>query len=148
MRMLYSTLVLLQQAQTAHDLFERRLAALIEAVGVVQFLRAIDAQAERKRLAFKNSHHSSSRRVPLVAGISNSSARFHVYFLARQRPCDRTPTPRGGFAALPCHRDLARAMAVDQRGDIALEHLVAHSEAAAGIVRLVRGHFGVGHLHG
>ena len=59
--------VVVQAPPAAHHVVERALAALVDAVGVVQRLRAVDAQADQDLVLLEESGTSSSSSlVPLV----------------------------------------------------------------------------------
>jgi hypothetical protein len=53
------------------------------------------------------------------------------------RPAEELEAHEGRLAALPGDRHLGRAVGLDELTDVALERLVAHAEASAGVEPLL-----------
>ena len=128
---LNSTRCRFSNLEAAHDAVEGRLLAFVDAVGVVHFDcgTIVDGEADEEIVRReRNSHHSSSRRVPLVWMALEMGFTAGEFFLERNGFAEKGSTPsRVRFAALPGEIDFSDGLALDVLANVSLEHRVAHA---------------------
>ena len=130
--------VLLQHAQAAYDLVESRRSAFVDAVGVVQLARTIDADADQEVVFFEElAPLVVQQRTVGLHGVLKSHAWFAILLLVLDGFAVEIDPHQGRFASLPGHRDLVAAVGLDQLADIGFEGLFRHAEFAIGIEQLL-----------
>jgi len=131
-------LVLLQQPQSTHNLIKGALVTLVDAVGIVEALGPIQAEANQEIVLLEE-------LAPLIVqegavglhGVFEGHSRFAVFLLVFDRLAEKIYPHKGWFAALPGHRDLGAAVGLDQLLDIYLENLFRHAEVATRVKQLL-----------
>ena len=121
-------LVLAQVTPAAHHQVERALAATVDTVGVVQLARSIHAQADEEVVLLEE-------RAPVVVDQQAVGLECVLYGLPGlavlldelDRAAKELELHQRGLATLPGHRDLRRAVRLEQLADVGLERGLRHS---------------------
>jgi hypothetical protein len=95
----------LEKVQPAHHPVEGRLSAFVDAVGVVQRLRPVDADADQEIVRLKKAAQASSSSVPLVWIVYSTCIPGLRYFATssidrskKEAPSRSAPPPATPFA--------------------------------------------------
>ena len=130
--------VRLEPVQPGDDAVERRLAALVDAVGVVEFARAVDRDADQEVLCGEELR-------PLVVDegavgldrVLDDLVGPAVALDEVDHSAEELDTHERRLAALPGDRDLGVAVRLEQLPDVRLQQPVVHPERAAGVELLL-----------
>ena len=118
----------LEQLESGHHSVEGGLAALVDAVGVVELARAINAETD-KEIVFPE----KPTPFRVEAGSVGLDCVRHfpsppVSFLKLHNLPEIIHSEESGFAALPGHRNFAAGLVGQVVADVGLENLRCHSE--------------------
>ena len=137
--MLKSTLCFFRRVQTAHDLIETALAAFVDPVGVVNFSRAVDAQADEKIIFLeKGAHLVVELGAVGLHGVLEALVGPSVFLGVLHRLLKKLQAHQGRLAALPGDGDFRSLVTFEQLLEVSLQQLIRHAKAAAGIEHLLR----------
>ena len=137
--MLTSTPCRFRQSPAAHHLVERSLAALVDAIGVVQLARAVDAQADEELVRLEEGAPLVvEQRAVGLDRVRRPAVRALVAFDVLDRALEEVEAHQRRLAALPGDDDLRPRLRLEQLADVGLEQLVRHPEPAARVEHLLR----------
>ena len=114
-RMLKSTPCFCKRRKPAHHFVERSGAALVDAVGVVQFARAVEAQPDEVVVLLEElAPLVVQQRSVRLHGVLERHAGLLVLFLDSDGAPEEVDAHDGRLATLPSDGDLATPMRLDQ----------------------------------
>ncbi len=131
-------LVLAQEAPAAHHQVEGALAAAVDAVGVVQLARAVDAQADQEVVLLEE--HAPvvvEQQAVGLEGVLHRLAGLAVLVDQLDRAAEELELHQRRLAALPGHRDLRRAVRLEQLADVGLERGLGHAVLVVRVQRFL-----------
>ena len=131
--------VLAQMPPSLHDEVEGALSAPVAPVGVVQFARPVDAQADQEIVLLEEGAPGVIEQHAVgLKGVLHLLAGPPVFLDQRDRVLEELQLHQRRLAALPRHRHFGRAVRLQQLPDIGLERGLRHPVLVVGIQRLLR----------
>ena len=129
-----------QVVEAAHHIGERALAALVDAICVVQRLRPVDRDADEHAVVLEERRPLLvDQRAVRLDRVARPLARAQVLVRELDRAAEELDAHQRRLAALPGDRHLRHGcMCLDQLSDVRLEQLIRHPEARAGVEHLLR----------
>ena len=127
-------IVFLQQFNAAHHLVEGGIAALVDAIEIVNIPRAIEADTNQEVVFGKELTPFVVQRDGIgLECIINPHAAFFVLLLKAHRLSKKFDAHQGRFAALPGKVDFVDRLGLDILADVFFQQAVGHAELAVGI---------------
>ncbi len=130
--------VLAQVSPALHDLVEGASFAAVEAVGVVDFAGAIDAEAHQKVVFLEESAPFVIEQDAVgLKSVLHDLVRTAVFLHEFDGAAEELDLHEGRLAALPSHSDVRSAVRFQQLADVGLERGLGHPILFVGIERFL-----------